>query len=62
MQPIADIEQSYGGKNRDEAFHAFAMLSAESQNRLSGDPGEAAGDQREDPAQMDVANGVAWRP
>ena len=62
VQPIADIKQRHGGKNRDEAFHAFAVLAAEGQNRLSREPSEAAGDQGEDPAEMDVTDGIAWRP
>ena len=56
VQPIADIEQRRRGEDRDESFHAFTVLAAESQHGLGGEPGEDAGDQGEDPAEMDVAN------
>src|SRR5687768_11724172 len=35
VQPVTDIEKRHRGENRDEAFHAFAMLTAESQHRLA---------------------------
>src|SRR6185369_17705294 len=55
MEPITDVEQCQRGEDRNESFHTLAMLTAERQDGLSGQPGEAAHDQGENPAQMDVA-------
>ena len=62
VQPVADVEERRRGENRDEALHAFAMLAAESEHRLGGEPGDHPGAKREDPAEMDVADRRASRP
>src|SRR5258705_10030958 len=50
VQPIADVKQRDGGKNGDEALHAFAVVPTQGQNRLSREPSQAAGDEGEYPA------------
>src|SRR5690242_3435288 len=47
VQPVTDVKQRHGREHGDEALHAFAVLSAERQNRLSREPGEAARKERE---------------
>src|SRR5687767_9201198 len=42
MEPIAHVEQRDRGENRNESFHALAVLTAQRQNSLSSQPCEPA--------------------
>ena len=58
MEPVSDIEQNDRGENGDEPFHALTVLAAESQYGLGGNPGQSAGDQRQNPTQVDVTDSL----